>query len=235
MSSFLTVVLREQDGKTHVHCRNSAINWYVNNVKFVEKSPEHTEFYVSERQMKWESAHPTELAPLGQGLVVLDQKTNRILDYTPQLTCHLGVIPAFMVDVEMKEDVGGGLTLIQIGGRPKPKQGRSAFTSDKDSYAGRLKCFNDRGKLKGFAEFDKDKQEYCKDPHDNEGVTLEQLARIAKDGAVLGLGFVLDMSPYEIINYDSIKHDEQVRQFLREMGLEPDKDEWQKWLNGGDR
>ena len=109
MGGNVAVTLREPDGTEHRMNRwTNTMSWFVNNMKFVNKEPDHIKAYLdrwNEMRTDWELNKGTGkfefpmtdcyapypfLAPDGYGLVVLDMKENVILSC--QGYCKFGAI-----------------------------------------------------------------------------------------------------------------------------------------------
>ena len=92
MSSYGTVVIREKDGNTHIHNANLALSWIVENIRFIEKSPELIKGFldVGYDMLK-------HVAPTNSGLIVLDQMKDKVITYTPGTNHAFGLLSTISV------------------------------------------------------------------------------------------------------------------------------------------
>ncbi len=80
MGSIAGIVLRKADGSIHKTSGSAQdISWFVNNVRLVNKDPQHIERFLDENDFSGEEHQ--DLRPVGNGLVVVDMARDQILRY----------------------------------------------------------------------------------------------------------------------------------------------------------
>jgi hypothetical protein len=237
MGGAVTVVLREENGKTHVQDRwTNPLPCFVNNIRFVEKSPEHILEYLNNANQET-NVNPIPLAPAGYGLVVLDQQENRILSY--QDYCSFGNIGAIDVKLDMTGD-SGKVKNIPIGNGLVAAEsiplGMDAFYLPSDEGgAVRLREFVERGRLKYAAQWNNPDREYSGQRHETKGLSLQELTNLVKRDMTPSLAFILDIEPFEVKKYypNDIADGERLKRDVAELGFvysKTDEGGWSNWF-----
>ncbi|MBW3015805.1 hypothetical protein KY330_05250 [Candidatus Woesearchaeota archaeon] len=171
--------------------------------------------------------HPF-LAPTGYGLVVIDMLKDQILS-TQGYTC-LGNIYGIQIRHDLREDIGGGHTVLYIGPedkRPKRK-GLLAFDSDDEySNAMRFKALYEAGKVK------KAVNEMSGEIIPLEGKSLEEIADMVMKSH--DLVFPIDFSPFTIRDYAECDKEDAIvmRSRIEELGFtlsDKEKELWDSWV-----
>lgn len=199
MGGTVTVVLREPNGKTHVQCRwTNALPWFVNNIRFVEKSSEHVAGYLK-NQNDVDKKDNDILAPQDYGIVVLDQMRDRILTY--QGYCSFGNIDTMRIAgdldicVDKKIQVPAELGTISTKYVSVPLKMDVFKLTDDELHAVRFREFYEKSRI-AYA-----KNERTGEIKETKGLSLDELAKFAEQDRTFDFTFVLDMSPFEIVQY----------------------------------
>jgi hypothetical protein len=226
LSSYVGSVLREPDGTVHTGSTlGGIVRIYAHDIRFVEKDPEHTKDFLR-------YCDPNPLAPSSIGIVILDQKENKIISYCPGTYLSFGFIHCMYIKHELNgelKETAESDYFIERNGRKIPVLGLNAFNTDTgDRCSMRLREFHEKGRVKAVSEWNVQDQAYTGNATDVSKASLAELAAIAKLDKGLNYAFALDLSPYEVTNIFTFA-DEIVIPKLKELGFEPDEKAWQEW------
>ena len=224
MSSFLSVVLRDKEGRISSSTRLNTYDWFINNVMFLDKDPKHNARYTNEAQLKYEGAEPCSVAPHETGLLILDQKINRISRLTPSYTSSFGYI-AFP---EISWDIGGFKGDVTAWANHYDSNCKNDETASQ-----RLKELLTAGRLTNFGVWDKKSQVYVSE-REIRNYSLDVLGNVVKqtDGVQPPRAFLFNTQPYELREYcfDEV---EQMQLDLKNVGFDLSGkciDDWNSWL-----
>lgn len=196
MSSYLTIAVREENGKVHSHQRLNTYDWFVNNARFLEKDSSHILRYVGKTQLDYEGGSRFHLAPEGIDgkIIAFDQQKNKIMAFTNE-TPSIGFISFANLAFEIphnKKDI--------------PCWANEARLSEEaGEVSGRFNKLLEKRRIIGVGK--KDQESTYIPQWQIIGESLEDLGRAVREAMQLSDGykyaFLLDMSPFEVKRYST--------------------------------